>query len=495
MLGKLLDGRYQIVQRLSSGGFGDTYIAEDTRRPGNPQCVVKHLLPTNSDPNYLAIVRRLFNNEAEILEKLGEHPQIPQLLAYFEAEEEFYLVQQLIIGHTLTRELIPNQPWTESAVIELLKDVLTIFQFVHSYNVIHRDLKPDNFLRRKQDGKLFLIDFGSVKQIREPLNTTQANLNPNTVVVGTLDYMAAEQKQGNPQLNSDIYSLGLIAIQALTGIYPKQLKQDSATGEIVWEPQTKVSNLLIKIIQKMVAYDYRKDRYQTASEILAEFESVNVSIPDTVISLPPEYNPELASNLTKITQQKSKSVPDSTTNQKINSEKKSAVNNKEITQQKSKSAPNLLENSETEKGTQSNSEFVSKSAKISQPLAQSSALSKQNQSKTKYPLSRLYKILFSIQFLPLAGTLGLIFFNADIWLILLGVFLIAIGIGLFFLRSLYPQIARIHDSIFGVTFLISGGMLLFQNPNLRMEVELSEFLIAAGATLAVAEVLRVRKNH
>ncbi|MEC4985673.1 MAG: serine/threonine-protein kinase, partial [Oscillatoria sp. PMC 1076.18] len=228
MLGKLLDGRYQIVQRLSSGGFGDTYIAEDTRRPGNPQCVVKHLLPTNSDPNYLAIVRRLFNNEAEILEKLGEHPQIPQLLAYFEAEEEFYLVQQLIIGHTLTRELIPNQPWTESAVIELLKDVLTIFQFVHSYNVIHRDLKPDNFLRRKQDGKLFLIDFGSVKQIREPLNTTQANLNPNTVVVGTLDYMAAEQKQGNPQLNSDIYSLGLIAIQALTGIYPKQLKQDSA---------------------------------------------------------------------------------------------------------------------------------------------------------------------------------------------------------------------------------------------------------------------------
>lgn len=90
MLGKLLDGRYQVVQILSSGGFGETYISQDTRRPGNPQCVLKLLKPASSDTQYLQIARRLFNSEAEILEQLGNHDQIPRLLAYFEEEQQFF---------------------------------------------------------------------------------------------------------------------------------------------------------------------------------------------------------------------------------------------------------------------------------------------------------------------------------------------------------------------------------------------------------------------
>ncbi|HEY9711738.1 MAG TPA: protein kinase, partial [Oculatellaceae cyanobacterium] len=154
MLGRLLDGRYQVVQVLSAGGFGKTYIAEDTRRPGNPKCVVKHLKPASNEPNYLQTARRLFLSEAETLEQLGNHDQIPRLLAYFEEDREFFLVQEFIEGHPLSTELQPGDCWSESQVIGLLKDILGILAFVHSYEVIHRDIKPDNLIRRASDGKL-----------------------------------------------------------------------------------------------------------------------------------------------------------------------------------------------------------------------------------------------------------------------------------------------------------------------------------------------------
>jgi serine/threonine protein kinase len=108
MLSKLLDQRYQVVKVLGEGGFGHTYIAHDTRRPGNPTCVVKHLKPATSDPDFLQTARRLFNSEAETLEKLGNHDQIPRLLAYFEENEEFYLVEEFIDGHPLSVELPPG---------------------------------------------------------------------------------------------------------------------------------------------------------------------------------------------------------------------------------------------------------------------------------------------------------------------------------------------------------------------------------------------------
>jgi serine/threonine-protein kinase len=81
MIGALLDQRYQVVRVLGQGGFGHTYIAEDTRRPGNPTCVVKHLKPASRDPEFLQIARRLFTREAETLEKLGNHDQIPRLFS------------------------------------------------------------------------------------------------------------------------------------------------------------------------------------------------------------------------------------------------------------------------------------------------------------------------------------------------------------------------------------------------------------------------------
>ncbi len=286
MLGRLLDGRYRVVQVLSAGGFGKTYIAEDTRRPGNPQCVVKHLKPASNDPNYLQTARRLFLSEAETLEQLGNHDQIPRLLAYFEEDREFFLVQEFIVGHPLNTELQPDDCWTESQVIQLLKDVLGILAFVHSYGVIHRDIKPDNLIRRASDGKLVLIDFGAVKQVRSQIATTHSPMNA-TVAIGTPGYMPSEQGLGKPRPSSDIYALGIIAIQALTGLYPSLLQEDPTTGEMLWQQRVQVSEGFASVLNKMVRYDYR-ERYQAANEVLQAIDQLTFACPPTQLPNPPQ---------------------------------------------------------------------------------------------------------------------------------------------------------------------------------------------------------------
>ncbi|URD53318.1 serine/threonine-protein kinase [Chroococcidiopsis sp. CCNUC1] len=266
MRGKLLGGRYQVVEVLANGGFGQTYVAQDMHRPGNPRCVVKHLQPASVNSKFLHNARRLFQTEAEILEQLGNHDQIPRLLAYFEEHQEFYLVQEFIQGHTLTKELLPGDRWEESKVYQLLQEVLEILVFVHAHAAIHRDIKPDNLIRRIADGKLVLVDFGSVKQVWTQVFTRtgqQENSPPATIAIGTPGYMPTEQGQGRPQPNSDIYALGTIAIQALTGMNPSQLAEQSDTGEIEWRQHAKVSEGLGAVIAKMVRYN-SKNRYQTA---------------------------------------------------------------------------------------------------------------------------------------------------------------------------------------------------------------------------------------
>lgn len=277
MRGKLLGGRYQVLQVLAQGGFGQTYIAKDMHRPGNPQCVVKHLQPTTANSRFLHNARRLFQTEAEILEKLGHHDQIPRLLAYFEENQEFYLVQEFIQGQTLTAQLQPGKRWSESQVYQLLQEILGILVFVHSHGAIHRDIKPDNIIRRS-DGKLVLVDFGSVKQAwtqvitaHEQTHSIFANHLSPTIAIGTPGYMPTEQGRGKPQPNSDIYALGMIAIQALTGTNPTQLLEESDTGEIVWQHQANVSSAIAKVITKMVRYNF-KNRYQSAKEALAAVE-------------------------------------------------------------------------------------------------------------------------------------------------------------------------------------------------------------------------------
>ncbi len=275
MIGKLLDYRYQVIKVLATGGFGENYIAQDTKRPGNPICVVKHLKPTSTESKVFDTAKRLFQSEAETLEKLGFHDQIPRLLAYFVENQNFYLVQEFIEGHPLTDELVPGERWNENQVIQLLISVLSILEFVHSQGVIHRDIKPDNIIRRYSDGKLVLVDFGAVKQLRASygLGALQGVDNPSaTVAIGTPGYMPTEQGQGRPRHNSDIYSLGIIAIQALTGVAPMDLQEDPYTGELIWQNLVPISRELGDVLSIMVRYHF-KERYQNATSALQAINS------------------------------------------------------------------------------------------------------------------------------------------------------------------------------------------------------------------------------
>ncbi|AFY73009.1 serine/threonine protein kinase [Synechococcus sp. PCC 7502] len=299
MTAKVLDGRYKLIKALGSGGFGRTYIARDMRRPGTPTCVVKHLQPASNDPDFVREARRLFNSEAETLEKLGKHDQIPQLLAYFEEEEQFYLVQEYIEGRSLQEEIInkgngTEKKLTEHEVIAILRDVLNILDFVHSEGVIHRDLKPDNIIRRAKDSKLVLIDFGAVKAIQDVSTQLDTNSSSNgesrfTVTIGTPGYMPSEQSMGRPNFTSDIYALGMIAIHALTGLDPMEIPSDPLTGELIWRERAKVTNLsgtlceeikisngLAIVLTRMVRYQSAQ-RYQSAKEVLQALSAFVIS--------------------------------------------------------------------------------------------------------------------------------------------------------------------------------------------------------------------------
>ncbi|MBD2356285.1 CHASE2 domain-containing protein [Tolypothrix sp. FACHB-123] len=280
LAGTILGGRYRIVKVLGSGGFSETYIAEDTHRPGNPRCVVKQLKPANTKSTGLQLARRLFNSEAQTLERLGTHPQIPQLLAYFEQNEEFYLVQEYILGHPLSQELSPGQSLSENTVIDTLRDLLQTLAFVHENKVIHRDIKPSNIIRRHSDWKLVLIDFGAVKDVSAPPMENQEH-TPFTIGIGTKGYAPNEQCFGRPQYSSDIYAVGMIGIKALTGISPHEFKRDSE-GELQWRDKVEVSEPLAEILSQMVLEDY-KQRYQTATEALIAFEQLSTYITKNTI--------------------------------------------------------------------------------------------------------------------------------------------------------------------------------------------------------------------
>ncbi|OKH35957.1 hypothetical protein NIES2119_18330 [[Phormidium ambiguum] IAM M-71] len=265
--------RYQIIKVLGQGGFGRTYLAKDLQIPDSEICVVKHLMPARRDAKFLEVARRLFQTEARILEVLGQHGQIPTLIDYIEKEGEFYLVEEYVQGNPLSEELHIDRRWKQTEVIDLLENVLPILDFIHQHHVIHRDIKPGNIIRRGLDRKLVLIDFGAVKQM---LPTEGGATESQTVAIGTRGYAPPEQLVGHPRPASDLYALGMIGIQALTGIQPHDLVllQDMETGNLNWRHLAKTSGELATILDRMVQYHF-SDRYQSALAVLTDLEKLD----------------------------------------------------------------------------------------------------------------------------------------------------------------------------------------------------------------------------
>jgi eukaryotic-like serine/threonine-protein kinase len=276
--GYLLRSQYSIQQPLASGYFGDTYLAIDLDYHPQRYVIVKHLKPESQDPALLQLARRLFATEAMVLGRLGEITnRIPALYAYFEEQNEFYLVQEFIEGKTLSQELAAGKLST-LATIEILREILIGLSFVHAESTIHRDLKPDNIIRRSSDSSLVLIDFGAVKEVRK---TTLTTPNPKTLAsigFGTEGYMPSEQAMGFPKLASDIYAVGAIGIECLTGKEPHQLF-DEELLEFKWRhlylaSDPKIDPLISRlamVLNKMLQQRHH-DRYANAAEALAAID-------------------------------------------------------------------------------------------------------------------------------------------------------------------------------------------------------------------------------
>lgn len=270
------NGKYKILKQIGEGTFGKTYIAKIIHQ-SDKICVIKKLKSKFEDPEILQEARNRFLKEIRTLELLAANPRIPQLLDSFEIDGEFYLVQEWIDGQNILEEIEEKSTLSEIEVIGLLQSTLETLDFVHRQGIIHRDIKPSNLMRRKKDNTVFLIDFGAMKQI-PTLYFNSKTQNYFTKIIGTPDYMAIEQLRGTPTFSSDIYSLGITAIYALTGHKPKIDFNDIENyGIPKWKKDDNLSRELASILDKMIYPDiYRNQsgfcRYQSALEVLQDLE-------------------------------------------------------------------------------------------------------------------------------------------------------------------------------------------------------------------------------
>lgn len=275
-----LNNRYQVIQVLGAGGFGETFLAEDTHMPSRRRCVIKQLKPVTNDPQTYRMIQQRFEREAAILELLGESSdQIPKLYAYFSEHGQFYLVQEWIQGQTLTNIVEAQGPLGENTVKEILLSLLSVLDYVHSKGIIHRDIKPDNIILRAVNNKPVLIDFGAVKETIRSI-VAYPGYPTQSLVIGTPGYMPSEQAAGRPVYATDIYSLGLTAIYLLTGQPPHELQTNPQTGEILWQHLASGVSSQFAMVLNQAIKPQASDRYSTTSKMLHALQSVS-TIPPT----------------------------------------------------------------------------------------------------------------------------------------------------------------------------------------------------------------------
>lgn len=264
MEGEIIGERYKIEEYLFDCEAGERqFVALDRYLDNKPCLVIQRVQQT-------ARVKQQFEREGKSLSLIGKHPQIPELLAYFRQQQHLYLVYEYVSGTALT-ELLTGKPWQEDRVKSLLCSLLTVLEFIQQHNLTHRNINPDNII--KVGNQWMLIDFATVKEI----NRDNEYISRSTLSRGTKGYLAPEQHTGMSTFKSDLYSVGMIAIHALTGIHPRKLRRyDPQTGNKIWRDLGKtealrdrvsVSNHLAEVIDRATWYHF-SDRYESATQML-----------------------------------------------------------------------------------------------------------------------------------------------------------------------------------------------------------------------------------
>lgn len=267
----ILNNRYRVIKKIGKGGFGTTFLGLDLSLPGNPFCVIKQLRPNSNDPETFQMALDLFQREAKTLGKI-DHPQIPRLLDYFQDNLHFYLVQSLVKGKNLQQEIKQHGVFNEAQAKQFLGEILPILKYIHSIKMIHRDIKPANIIRREQDGKLVLIDFGAVKdQVNTQLAKNYGQTAFTQFAVGTMGFAPPEQLAMRPVYSSDIYALGSTCLYLMTAKSPKDIACSELTGELLWQEEVNISSSFTQVLRKMLEMDVRL-RYQSVTEVMDDLD-------------------------------------------------------------------------------------------------------------------------------------------------------------------------------------------------------------------------------
>ncbi|NER37273.1 MAG: serine/threonine protein kinase [Oscillatoria sp. SIO1A7] len=270
----VLQNRYRLLGILGQGGFGRTYLAEDKGR-FNEKCALKEFIPNGSSYS-VQKSRELFQREAAVLYQI-QHPQIPQFRAIFEENGRLFLVQDYVPGKTyrllLQERKAAGAKLSEMEVVQLIDRLLPVLDYLHSHDIIHRDISPDNIILRSQDGMPVLIDFGVVRELATRLQFPETD-SANTTV-GKLGYAPSEQIQsGRAYPSSDLYALAVTALVLLTGREPQELFDDE---QLTWHweklVQPRASAILTKVLNRMLSLRPGA-RYSTAREVAVALEAL-----------------------------------------------------------------------------------------------------------------------------------------------------------------------------------------------------------------------------
>lgn len=297
-MSQLLGERYQPLKILKSSAFGKTYLATDTQKRDRPQCIIKQLQYPDTSPKSCKLLQILLEKKAEALIDIANHPQIPRLLDYFPTRKYFYLVEEFIPGSSLEKEIGGDRPWPHDQIFTLLEASLTVLEVVHSAGLMHLNLKPSNLIRHDTTGKLILVGFGIFKDICDRAWHSHSATH-HTPLNGSALYTAPEHREHQPQFNSDLYALGIIAIQAATGYSPAELAayrlDRTASPEESWNYGIALDPRLVQLLNRLI-HPSPGQRYQLATDALADLKAIqhNVNVNVAPTPKPPDPPPPVS---------------------------------------------------------------------------------------------------------------------------------------------------------------------------------------------------------
>ncbi len=274
--GFVLKGRYAVLSTIGQGGMGRTYLAQDLER-FNETCVLKEFIPPQDSQEVTEKAKELFRREASVLYQI-RHPQVPEFRATFESEGRLLLVQDHVEGKNYRNLLLDRlkvaQTFSENEILALMQQLLPVLSYLHSHNIIHRDISPENLMLRSLDNLPVLIDFGVVQETTAKLNSQMGI--PASTVAGKAGYAPPEQLQsGNAYANSDLYALAVTSIVLLTGKEPSELF-DSINLAWNWQQFANVNPAFARVINQMLSYK-PTNRYRSADEVMQALQVAQAS--------------------------------------------------------------------------------------------------------------------------------------------------------------------------------------------------------------------------